>query len=1013
MKILFKFILFFALFFCNLLAQNNIQITFRHYPASEHVIRTFVPGSFNGWGPNSNGVIDSNAPSRMKNTEAFQFYYKTYTLQTGQTEQYKFHEHFNDGSPGTWLTDPLNPNINTQDNDNSVLNVQEAMIFEVYPSAGSVLTDTLSYLTAGIFISDADALLQEVSSILIDGEVVSSFTGWMIDSLSILHYQMRDLENGLHTAFIHAETENGLILEDSTQFTFRAGEIFFITPSHDSILTAEKTIRWQVSLDENAIQSLKLVQLAHDPVLLTAETGIMDYSVQLYYGVNSFMVELTDTSGTTFLTDTLLLEFPEPQDPVPSIHFSLEDNQIRVTGSGGDPQGNPVQYMWMNQSLNPEIISNLESQTDSTFLIDLPSLPGDYAIRLDVVDDESLTGHSVQFFSVMDDLSVMLPESETIPLWVHDARIYCMFVRSYTNEGTLQAATENLEHIRDMGFSVIWVIPIMDVEGVVDQGVNIGYNIIDFFNVEPFYGSNQDFKDFVEAAHEIGLRVIMDVTPNHSSRSHPIAQDVRSNQLYSRYYDFYQHEIIPHNDMGLGQSVSSDGIVYYSAFSDALLNWNYSDAEARQYMINVYRHWLAEYDIDGFRFDVYWGPNHRYGRDAFDRPLRNALRALKSDILLLGEAPGTGVGSELIYADQSGGVDISYDWNLNGALQGFPSVSNLHTQLLNGNYRPGPNSLFLRFLENQDEERVAYRYDSIEKTIPVSTAIFAGTGLPMIFQGQEVGMGYGMGGGRDFRVRSTVDWDNSPVTILAPHYQKLAQIRSQFPAFRRQFEDSNEDGLINSGDLNIQDRLLTSNSSVYAMARPFLNQNGLAVMNFSSTFKSVDVYVDPESWMEFSPLMRPIDLYYLNDLYRNTSTQILGSDLDTLQIELEPYGISIFTISLSPDSLILPELAVRVQPDVKSLTLSQFRLYPNYPNPFNAGTMIQYDLPKKCDVQIRIIDILGRRVRKLHSGQQIAGHYEIRWDGKNDDSMISPSGLYIVIVKIESYIKSRKICLIR
>lgn len=1005
--------LIFLLLLQSLVAQHAIRITFRHYPTSENVSRAFVPGSFNGWGPNSGGAIAPDAPSRMKKSGVFDFYHKTCTLETGRTEQYKFHEHYADGSPAAWITDPLNPNINTQDNDNSVLTVPNAMIFEVHPPENAVLTDSLPYLTAGIFVSEADSLLWDASYVRIDTAEAVPFTGWMIDSLSILHYPMPGLSNASHTALIHVETRNGLVIEDSTRFTTRTGEILFVTPSHGDILASEKTIRWQVAPNADAIRNTSLYQSGRDPVSLPVETGIVSHSVLLDVGMNTFVVELIDTSGAQFRTDTLRLEVPEPRDPQPSIVFSMEGEKIRAAGRAGDPQGDPVEYLWDNQPLNPAIIPLTDSVADSTFLIDPPAVPGDYAVQLTVTDGEGRTGQTVQFFSVSDDLDVILPGSATTPRWVEEARIYCLFVRSYTEEGTLRAAAENLQHIRDMGFSVIWVLPVMDVEGVVDQGVNIGYNIVDFYNVEPFYGANRDFKDFVDAAHALGLRVILDVTPNHSSRSHPIAMDVRSNRLYSRYYDFYQHEIIPHDDMGLGQSVSPDGIVYYSAFSDALLNWNYADAEARQYMIDVYRHWLTEYDVDGFRFDVYWGPHRRYGRDAFDRPLREALRAVKSGILLLGEAPGTGVGSEFIYADRTGGVDMGYDWNLNGAVQGFPSISSLHSRLVNAQYRPGPNALFLRFLENQDEDRAAYRYGSIEKTVPVSTALFTATGIPMIFQGQEAGMGYGMGGGRDQRVRSTVDWDNPPVAVLAPHYQKLAHIRRQFPAFRRQYDDSNADGTIDADDRNVQARLSTSDPSVYAMARPGLNENGLAVMNFSGAAKSVNVYVNPESWMEFSPLMRPVDVVFLNDLYWNTSVEILGGDLDTLHVDLGPYGVSVFTVSLTPDTLILPELAVTVRPDEDEHIPDAFVLYPNAPNPFNAGTRIRFDLPAAGVLRIRIVDVLGRQVRTLFSGRLCAAMHDVVWDGKNDRGASCPSGVYIAVLQFETRIFTEKLCLIR
>src|SRR5690606_23348932 len=128
----------------------------------------------------------------------------------------------------------------------------------------------------------------------------------------------------------------------------------------------------------------------------------------------------------------------------------------------------------------------------------------------------------------------------TVPQWVREARIYCLFFKAFTAGGRIADAIPRLDYIRAMGFNTVWVLPVMDVEGNIDQGANIGYNIIDFFHVDPDYGTDADFKEFVQRAHEAGLRVILDVTPNHSSRSHPCALDARTNRKYSRYYDFFQ-----------------------------------------------------------------------------------------------------------------------------------------------------------------------------------------------------------------------------------------------------------------------------------------------------------------------------------------------------------------------------------------------------------------------------------------------------------------------------------------
>ncbi|MCU0645633.1 MAG: alpha-amylase family glycosyl hydrolase, partial [bacterium] len=463
-----------------------------------------------------------------------------------------------------------------------------------------------------------------------------------------------------------------------------------------------------------------------------------------------------------------------------------------------------------------------------------------------------------------------------------------------------------------------------------------------------------------------------------------------------------------------GQSVSADGIVYYSGFSDALLNWDWSDAEARQYMIDVYTYWLREYDIDGFRFDVYWGPHRRYGRANFDQPLRAALRAAKADIMLLGETDGTGAGTEVLYADHSGGMDLGYDWNLKNTILTFPAINSLNDRLYNGGFRPGPNSFFLRFLENQDEDRVAYRYNSIEKTIPVSTAIFMATGIPLLYQGQEVGMGFGMGGGRDSRVRSTVNWQNPPARVLAPHYQKLAQIRAQFPAFRRQMEDRNSDGKINSSDATMQP-VLKNADGIYSYGRPYPDQNGLVVMNFTGQPKQFDLNLNLSAWAEFSSGFDANRAYYLNNLYFNTSQQKSGSELERLTITLNAYEAVVYTISKNEETVQLPAIAVAIDPHEMTLGIKSFQLFDNYPNPFNGTTTIRYRLSEMTPTQtsIKIVNILGQEIKTLVAEKQSAGDYRVNWDGLDNFGKPVASGVYLYAITSGRYSDVKKLVLIK
>ena len=501
-----------------------------------------------------------------------------------------------------------------------------------------------------------------------------------------------------------------------------------------------------------------------------------------------------------------------------------------------------------------------------------------------------------------------------------------------------------------MGFNTIWVLPVTEIPGDVDNQINIGYNIVDFFKVESSYGTDQDYKDFVNAAHEIGLKVIQDITPNHTGREHPFAQEALLYGDYSQYWNYYQTEFITHNTNGLGQCVTPEGIYYYCGFSDALLNYNWSDLDARKYMIDVYDYWVREFGIDGYRFDVYWGPHRKYGESNSGTPVRTSLKHIKPDILLLGEDDGTGPGTEVLYADRNGGLDASYDFAFYfDAVRNFgftaASVNTLHSKLFNGGFYPGENSYFMRFMESQDEDRISYFYNSFEKTMPMAAVIFTAPGMPMMYNGQEVGFGKGITSSQDARRRGIIDWNFAGRDLLTPHYQKIAQIRSQFPAFSQHKLDTNGDGQVNSSDESDFDRITTTDGIVYAFLRPNDNSNGLTVVNFSNTTKSVTMNLTTAN-LKFSGGFNQSTTYWMNNLYSDTSFQIQGSDLANFSVSLPAYGSAIYTISTVEENVYLPPIPTIVSVDDEiSIQPKEYSLFQNYPNPFNPSTVIRYTVP--------------------------------------------------------------------
>ncbi len=599
----------------------------------------------------------------------------------------------------------------------------------------------------------------------------------------------------------------------------------------------------------------------------------------------------------TQTSDTLNIIRDVNHIPNAEIDITQTGNTLTLSGAGSsDPDGQSLTYFWEQRPGNPQSLG-INGQTTEDVIVNKPSVPGEYYLSLIVEDPDMNLDTTETFFVVIQDSeNVKIAGYADNPDWVKDARIYLLFFKAFTPAGTIQAAIANLPYIKAMGFNTIWVLPVTEVPGNIDNQVNIGYNIIDFMKVESSYGTDQDYKDFVDAAHELGLKVVQDITPNHTGREHPFAQEALLYGDYSQYWNYYQTQFIAHNTNGLGQCVTPQGIYYYCGFSDALLNYNWSDLDARKYMIDVYDYWVREFGIDGYRFDVYWGPHRKYGESNMGTPVRNSLKHIKPDILLLGEDDGTGSGTEVIYADKNGGLDASYDFALYfNAIRSFnfttTAVNTLHSQLNNSGYYPGENSYFMRFMESQDEDRISYFYNSFEKTMPIATVLFTAPGMPMMYNGQEVGFGKGINTSMDERRRGIIDWNFGGRDLLTPHYQRIAQIRSQFPAFSQHKLDTNGDGQVNSSDESDFNRITTTDGIVYSFLRPWKDSNGLTVANFSSTSKTVTMNLTTAN-LKFTGGFNQGSTYWVNNLYSDTNAQVLGSELANFSVTLPAYGSS-------------------------------------------------------------------------------------------------------------------------
>jgi glycosidase len=992
--------------------DDYVDVTL-YYHSDGNSNTVYLPGEFNGWALNSS--------SSMREDPATGIWWRTERLRVGGpvnpqgiegAYQYKFND------DGAWLGDPLNPRFNPQDNNNSYIYINNPTIHYLLPNsttASGIIRTRFPEITAYIFPSISSEVDTSTITISINGTQYSNI-GNKYDPLSkrLSFIPPDPLPDGGNELILSVQSTTGSISADTTIFIIQSGSIQFLSLPAE---TWKDSWRLQGAIfdDEGGYNTdITSAQIIRSDSTWTVDVmeGIIDTTMHLLEGDNIF--ELSAVINSQVETSAPL-DILRKIDKGPHAQIDISQDGGTLTFSAAattHPDAQSLIYLWAEDPDNPESLG-IDGLTDEEVTTAVPSTPGEYYVSL-TVEDSSMNSDQSRSFFVKDpgDILVDVGSYEDNPSWVKTANIYLMFFKAFTSTGTIQAAIPNLEYVKAMGFNTIWVLPVMEIPGIVDNQINIGYSIMDFYNVETSYGANQDFKEFVAAAHEHGLKVILDVTPNHSYKGHPFAAEASAFGDYSPYWNYYQTESIPHNTNYLGECVTAEGIYYYCAFSDALLNWDWRDLDAKKYMINVYEHWVREYDIDGFRFDVYWGPHRKYGEENMGIPVREALKRIKPDILLLGEDDGVGVGTEVIYADQGGGNDASYDFKLYfDAVRGFnfssSGVNTLHHLLNNAGYRPGENSFFLRFMESQDEDRISYVYDSFEKTMPVAAAIYTAPGMPMMFNGQEVGFGKDMGapGEPDLndRRRGVIDWDFEGKELLTPHYQKLAQIRAQFPAFSRRRLDTNGDGNVDSSDESEFDRVNTGNGLVYSFLRPYTDSNGLTVTNFTN--------------LKFTDEFNPATVYWVNDHYNGTSSQQAGSDLPSFSVILPPYGTAIYTISTEEEMVVLPPLPpiVSVKDELASVP-ENFILKQNYPNPFNPSTIIEFAIPavekgyasSPNNVKLVVYDILGREVGILVNEYKAPGNYRVEFDA----SSLS-SGVYFYSLQSGSFAQVKKMVLLR
>lgn len=517
----------------------------------------------------------------------------------------------------------------------------------------------------------------------------------------------------------------------------------------------------RVSVSEGQCESV-ILDVNEREVETQAEGDAFTAEVPLSEGENQVSATC-QTDGTEARSEPVVLTGRLRQAPRATIKIALEDVQITLDGSesrSSEADQSPiVEYIWSAREDNPELLRELTSEVSAQSIsITPPATDGEYYVSLHVKDEAGRDDTSTIYFVVEEGQARIPDYDHENPAWIETAVVYGI-VPFLFGSPAFQALGKHLDDLTDLGVNAIWLGPI-NTHPVDDYG----YAVEDYFGLDPVYGTKEDFRALVQAAHERGIRVLMDFVPNHTSDTHPYFQDAEQRGQESPYWDFYDRD-------------AEGNYTYYFEWSN-LPNLNYDHPQVRRMMTEAFAYWVREFDVDGFRVDVVWGVMER--RPEFWPEWRRELKRIKPDLMLLAEA----TAREPYYFDN--GFDVAYDWTYQPGGWAWRVVwdayklrllsYNLTDALTNRPEGFHPDALIFRFLNNNDTgDRFITRQG--EGITRVATAMLLTLpGVPSIYTGDEYGL--------EFEPYQQLD----PLTFeeripgLRDYHKKLIALRKSTPS---------------------------------------------------------------------------------------------------------------------------------------------------------------------------------------------------------------------------------------
>ncbi len=401
------------------------------------------------------------------------------------------------------------------------------------------------------------------------------------------------------------------------------------------------------------------------------------------------------------------------------------------------------------------------------------------------------------------------------PAWLESAVVYEIFPRDFSAAGNLNAVTARLDELHHLGVDVLWLMPINPTGEEKKKGsLGSPYAIRDYYGISPTYGTKQDLLRLVTEAHRRKMRVILDVVLNHTSWDSTLMQ----------HPDFYKHD-------------ATGKILYPYNWTDVAA-LDYRNPALRRYITDMLVFWMRTYDLDGFRFDAagemptdFWAQ------------VRTALKAVKSDCLLLGESSKPDLMQKAF--------DLDYAWPLldtiDRVIRQGESATAIHTTWTHEERTFPAHTEHLLMTDNHDRDR-AVVFDGAPAALAASVMTFTLPGVPLLYNGMEIGDAQPTAGAALFE-KLPIFWAGADAQRdFIRTYAALLPLRKSAEALR-------------SGDFTWVHN--SDETHVVTFLRSSAQESYLVAVNLSNTLFRGEVEAGAGSWQEVSlgaPSSAPVAL---------------------------------------------------------------------------------------------------------------------------------------------------------